>query len=146
MTIHYLRVVLRCMLVALWLPTIAFASTVTLDKTLEGITLPTLIIVFVLSSLSGATALLQRIDRELRESVTKTLPRPTLFAAAHMLGSWLAGCLAFLLCENQDANDWLELGIIVAASFAGAKFIESISEKYLAQWTPKASLPPLEKE
>ena len=137
MTNHYLCVVLRCMLVSLWLPTIAFASTVTLDKTLEGVTLPTLIIVFVLSSLSGATALLQRIDRELRENAAKKLPRPTLFAAAHMLGSWMAGCLAFLLCENQNANDWLELGIIVAASFAGAKFIESISEKYLAQWTPK---------
>ena len=140
MSVHYLLVVLRCLLVALWLPTIAFASTVTLDKTLEGITFPTMVIVFVLSSLSGATALLQRIDRELRESATKTLPRPTLFAAAHMLGSWLAGCLAFILAENQDTNDWLELGIIVVASFAGAKFIESISEKYLAHWSPKASL------
>ena len=141
MTTHYLRVVLKCLLISLWVPAIAFASTVTLDETLEGLTLPTLIIIFVLSSLSGATALLQRIDRELRESQTKKLPRPTLFAAAHMLGSWMAGCLAFLLCENQNANDWLELGIIVAASFAGAKFIESISEKYLAQWTPK---PPTE--
>jgi len=139
-SIHYFRVVLRCMLIGLWVPTIAFASTITLDKTLEGITLPTLVIVFVLSSLSGATALLQRIDRELRESATKTLPRPALFATAHMLGSWLAGCLAFMLAENQDVNDWLELGIIVVASFAGAKFIESISEKYLAHWTPKTPL------
>jgi len=140
MNAYYLRVVLRCLLVALWLPTIAFASTITLDKTLEGITFPTVVIVFVLSSLSGATALLQRIDRELRESVTKTLPRPTLFAASHMLGSWLAGCLAFMLAENQNINDWLELGIIVVASFAGAKFIESISEKYMAHWTPQAPL------
>jgi len=136
MSANYLRIVLKCLLVALWLPALAIAGTVTLDQTLDGITLPTLIIVFVLSSLSGATALLQRIDRELRTSVTKTLPRPTLFASAHMLGSWLAGCLAFMLCENQNANDWLELGVIVAASFAGAKFIESISEKYLAHWTP----------
>ena len=141
MSTHYLRIVLRSLLISLWIPAIAFASTVTLDQTLHGITLPTLIIIFVLSSLSGATALLQRIDRELRESQNKKLPRPALFAAAHMLGSWMAGCLAFLLCENQNANDWLELGIIVAASFAGAKFIESISEKYLAQWTPK---PPTE--
>lgn len=146
MSVHYVRIVLRCMLVGLWLPAIAFASTVTLHKTLEGVTLPTLVIVFVLSSLSGATALLQRIDRELRESVTKKLPRPTLFAAAHMLGSWMAGCLAFLIAESSDTNDWLELGIIVVASFAGAKFIEAISEKYLAQWTPKTPLPKIEKE
>ena len=137
MSLHYLRIVLRCMLIGLWLPAIAFAGTVTLDKTLEGITLATLLIVFVLSSLSGATALLQRIDRELRESLSKTLPRPTLFAGAHMLGSWMAGCLAFLICESSDTNDWLELGVIVVASFAGAKFIEAISEKYLAHWTPK---------
>lgn len=137
MNANYLLTVMRCMLLGLWIPTLAIASTITLDKTLEGITWPTLIIVFALSTMSGATALLQRIDRELRESKDKTLPRPTLFAAAHMLGSWLAGALAFLICEGQDANDWVELGIIIVASFAGAKFIESISEKYLAQWTPK---------
>ena len=124
------------MLAAMWLPGIALASTVTIAKTLEGMTLTALAIVFVLSTLSGATALIQRIDRELRESVDKKLPRPTLFAAAHMLGSWMAGALAFLIAEGQDVNDWLELGIIIVASFAGAKFIESISEKYLAQWRP----------
>ena len=139
MTALYLRVVLRCMLAAMWAPALAMASTVTISKTLEGMTASTLAIVFVLSTLSGATALIQRIDRELRSGTEKTLPRPTLFAAAHMLGSWMAGTLAFLIAEAQDANDWLELGIIIVASFAGAKFIESISEKYLAQWTPKAS-------
>lgn len=137
MTTHYLRIVLRCMLISLWVPALAFASTVTLDKTLEGITGLTVVIVFVLSSLSGLTALLQRIDQELRVMKVKELPRPTLFAAAHMMGSWSAGTLAFVICEGQNSNDWLELGIIVVASFAGAKFIESISEKYLAQWTLK---------
>jgi len=136
MSVNYLLVVLRCMLLILWLPTLALASTVTLGETLEDVSFFTVILVFALSSLSGATALLQRIDRELRGSVDKKLPRPTLFAAAHMLGSWLAGCLAFLICENLNSNDWLELALIICASFTGAKFIESISEKYLAQWTP----------
>jgi len=146
MSIHYSLVVLRCVLLVLWVPTLALASTITLDKTLSGITLPTLIIVFTLSTMSGLTALLQRVDRELRQSVDKKLPRPTLFAAAHIFGSWLAGTLSFLIAEGGDWNDWLELGFIICASFAGAKFIESISEKYLAQWTPKVPLPPLEKE
>lgn len=137
MTTTYLRTVLRCLLAALWLPTLAFASSVTLDKTFEGVTLGSAAIVFVLSTLSGATALLQRIDRELRDAVQKKLPRPTLFAAAHMLGSWLAGALMFLISEGQDVNDWLELGLVIVASFAGAKFIESISEKYLENFTTK---------
>lgn len=142
MTTNYLRIVLRCLLALLWLPALAFAGTVTLEKTLEGLTVASLAIVFVLSSLSGATALTQRIDRELRDGLVKALPRPMLFVAAHMLGSWLAGTLAFLICEGQDVNDWIELGVIILASFAGAKFIESISEKYLAQWTPKPGSEP----
>ena len=129
MSLSYLRVAMRCMLIALWMPALAFASSITIDKTLQGITLTTLSVVFVLSSLSGATALLQRIDRELRESKTDQLLRPALFASAHMLGSWLAGCLAFVMAEAADANDWAELSIIICASFAGAKFIESVSEK-----------------
>lgn len=136
MSVLYIRIVLRCMLLAMWLPALAVAGTVTIEKTFEGMTAVSFMIVFVLSTLSGATALIQRIDRELRESVDKKMPRPTLFAAAHMLGSWLAGTLAFLISEGHDVNDWLELGVIIIASFAGAKFIESISEKYLAAWTP----------
>lgn len=136
MNINYLRIVLRCMIAALWLPALAFAGTVTLHETLDGISLTTLGIVFVLSSLSGATALLQRIDRELRASEARALPRPALFASAHMLGSWLAGSLAFIVAEGQDMNDWVELGLIICASFAGAKFIEAASEKYLSRILP----------
>lgn len=139
MTNHYLLVVLRCLVVALWLPTLAFAGQVTLDKTLEGLTLASFAIVFVLSSLSGATALIHRIDRELRNFEGKPLPRPTLFAAAHMSGSWTAGTLAFLLSEAADIPDWHELGVIIVASFAGAKFIEAVGEKYLSRWTPETS-------
>lgn len=141
MNINYLRIVLRCMIAALWLPALAFAGTVTLHQTLNGITLTTLGIVFVLSSLSGATALLQRIDKELRAADAKTLTRPALFASAHMLGSWLAGSLAFILAEGQDVNDWLELCLIICASFAGAKFIESVSERVLNKVMPQPKGP-----
>lgn len=136
MNIDYIRITLRCMMLALWLPAIAFASTVTLSQTLSGVTPSALVIVVLLSSLSGATALLQRIDRELRDTNAATLPRPALFACAHMLGSWLAGSLAFILAEGQNVNDWLELGLIICSSFAGAKFIEAVSEKYLSRILP----------
>lgn len=132
MTVKYLRMVLRILLVLLWAPTLALAaSVVTLQTTLDGVTLPVLSIVVALSTLSGATALLLRIDAELKSSGGGALPRPMLFATAHMCGSWLAGALAFVICEGQDANDWIELAVIIVGAFSGAKFIEFVAEKML---------------
>ena len=95
-----------------------------------------LIVVIALSTLAGATALVIRIDRELRDKPGVVFERPTLFAVAHMLGSWLAGTLAFILAESQNMNDWGELGFIITASFMGAKFIELVAEKYLIKTLP----------
>lgn len=140
MTVRYLRIVLRILLVLLWAPTLALAaSVVTLQVTLEGVTLPVLSIVIALSTLSGATALLLRIDAELKSNAGVSLPRPLLFASAHMCGSWMAGALAFVICEGQDANDWIELAVIIVGAFSGAKFIEFVAEKVLNG--PKEKLP-----
>ena len=88
----YLRLVLRALLVALWLPALAFAATVqkgaiTIDNTLDQLSWSVLLVVWLLSTLSATTALVIRIDRELRVEKVKKLPRPYLFTAAHMLGS-----------------------------------------------------------
>ncbi|WP_395055178.1 hypothetical protein [Polaromonas sp.] len=128
----YLRIVLRVMLLALWAPSLAIAaSVITLNQTLGEVTFLVVGVVGVLSTLAGATALILRIDKELRDQPAAALPRPYLFASAHMLGSWLAGALAFITAEAQDMNDWSELGLIVVASFSGARFIEVLAEKYL---------------
>ncbi len=132
MTTTYLLTALRIMMVLLWMPALAFAGTVTIQATLDGVTASAFAIVALLSSLSGATALVWRIDKLLREAPGATLPRPGLFAIAHMLGSWLAGVLAVITAEGQDMNDWMELGFIVIASFMGAKFVEYIAEKTIA--------------
>lgn len=137
MNTGYLRTILRLLLVGLWTPTLAVAAVaVTLQSTLSDVSGLAVVIVVALSTLSGATALVTRIDRELRDRPDATLPRPWLFASAHMLGSWLAGALAFIIAEGQQFNDWLELGFVIAASFTGAKFIEAIAEKYLAKALP----------
>lgn len=133
MSAQYLTVVIRYLLVCLWLPASAWAASVTLTATLSGVSGLTFGLVAALSSLSGATALLMRIEQEIARSSTGVLPRPWLFASMHMCGSWLAGVLAFFVSEGQDLNDWAELGVIIIASFLGAKFIELMGERYLSR-------------
>lgn len=134
MTNTYIRRTLRAMLVFLWPPALAIAATVTLQRTLDEITWPVMLLVAFLSTLSGATALVVRIDRELRAAPSpEPLRWPWLFTGAHMMGSWLAGATAFIVAEGQNLNDWLELGMIVAFSFVGAKAIEKLAESFLGR-------------
>lgn len=140
MTTLFLRKVLFGMLAFLWTTTLAFAAGVTLDQTLSGLTWLVAGLVMLLSTLSGASALLWRVDKELRAKAPGTpLERPWLFVSANMVGSWLAGWLAFIMGEAGDINDWAELGGIVMAAFIGARFVEMMAEKYAPKMPePKA--------
>uniref|UniRef100_UPI0025F63590 hypothetical protein n=1 Tax=uncultured Xylophilus sp. TaxID=296832 RepID=UPI0025F63590 len=71
------------------------------------------------------------------------LPRPLLFCAAHMLGSWLAGTLAFITAQQQVMDVWLGLGLVIVASFIGAKFVEGAAERYLARVPGLPAIPPV---
>lgn len=130
--INYMRLCLHALLALLWMPAFAAVTVVSIDNTVS-VPLALIVIAAVLSSLSGATTLVQRIDRELRENEGKPLPRPWLFCAAHMLGSWLAGTLGFIAAQHPALDVWFKLGVVIVASFLGAKFIEGIAEKYLSR-------------
>lgn len=112
-------------------PTVCLASSVTLTGTIDQLTFGVFLIVFAISTLSGVTALVIRVDRELRDKPGQPLPRPYLFVACHMLPSWLAGLLAFFICESQNIGDWTELIVIALSAFTGSKFIEAAVEQYL---------------
>lgn len=144
MNVTYLITALKILVLCLWVPAVAWSAQVTLDETLKGLTALSVTVVMVLSTLSGATALLIRIDKEMRRKPEQELPRPTLFVMAHMLGSWTAGVLAFIISESQNANDWVELGGIVVASFLGAKFVELIAERWLPKVFPESVRAPLQ--
>lgn len=88
------------------------------------------LIMTAISTLSGVTALTLRIDAELRKYKDTQLPRPMLFASSHMLGSWLAGILAFALSQHNSFTVWWQIGFVIIASFSGAKFVEKMSELY----------------
>ena len=131
MTVNYLRATLRLMLVALWFPALALASALKPAQVFGDVDGFLFGIIVVLSSLSGATALLHRIDKQLGVSPGAKLPRPILFVVSHMMGSWLACALVLVLMHGRGIWIYYELAAIVMASFGGAKFVESMAEKWL---------------
>lgn len=87
------------------------------------------VLTLVISTLAGALALLNRIREELR--VNGALRWGGLFVSAHMLGSWLAGLLVFLLSISLGWSEAATAIAIIAASFGGAVFIEKMAVKWL---------------
>lgn len=128
----------------LW-PTSTYAA-VTILNTLEGLTWGIIGILFFISSLAGITSLVVRLDREIRRT-GKPITAPMLFAAVNMLGAWTAAVFAFFVAEGTSMNDWTELGIILLASFGGARVLEKATDKYLERYlggvpTPMMKPPP----
>lgn len=127
----YLRIALWATLVLAWTPALAVA--LRLSEGVE-ISLALMVSAFVLSSLAGATALAFRLDRELRTAPDQPLTRPWLFCCVHMLGSWLAGTLCFLVMQSVTGVDvWYRLAAIVMASFAGARYVEAKTETFISR-------------
>lgn len=145
LTARRLRASLWALIACMWSPLLifpAFAAGQTTGPVVEALIAipPALVgITWVLSTLAGATALVIRIDRELSAAPDKPLPRPWLFCTAHMLGSWLAGALAFIVGQQQQMDVWLALGVVITFSFTGAKSIEWVAERYLAKVAPPAT-------
>ena len=136
LTASYLRFVIWGGLAAIWLPLVVLLFAIPMaaraQGLAEGFQVPGLLlsVSMFLSTLAGITALLIRVERELSAAPDKPLPRPLLFCAAHMTGSWLAGILAFIVNQAQELNAWWGLGIVIGASFAGAKAVELWAEKF----------------
>ena len=142
MTVKYLRLCLRMLLILLWAPAVVWAGTVagsTAASSLDSVPLSFVLISTMLSTGSGATALLLRIDKELQGNPGQPLPRPWLFCSAHMGGSWLAGTLGFILGRQQDMDVWLAMGLVIISSFLGAKFIEMVAERWIGKVLPPTS-------
>ena len=100
-----------------------------------GITGIQILVMIIISTLSGLTALTIRLDSELRKHKDNQLPNPSLFVVSHMLGSLLAGILAVALSQHNNFTIWIQISIVIAASFSGAKFVEKVSELYIGKVT-----------
>lgn len=133
MTPWHALAVLKLILIMLWPITVSAAvATGTIDP-FVGITGMHILVLSVISTLSGLTALTIRIDSELKKFKNSKLPRPKLFVASHMLGSWLAGILAVVISQQNEFTVWTQIALVIIASFMGAKFIEKMSEIYVGK-------------
>lgn len=136
LSVTYLRRALHALVLIMWAPMPVWAAA-TLAQASAGLSdfgeirWSILALAFGLSTLSGATALVWRLDQELRRSPDGKLPRPWLFAASNLMGSWTAGALAWITSQSQSAGVWPTLGLVILLSFGGARAIEAMAEKYL---------------
>lgn len=132
----YISRCLRTLIAIIWLPVPAWAASVIAVNPLTEIDWSLLALAFGLSTLSGATALVWRLDSELRKSADGLLPRPWLFAASNLMGSWTAGSLAWITSQGQASSVWATLAAVIVLSFGGARLIELLAERYINKIAP----------
>lgn len=129
----FIRTCLLTLLVLAWIPSIAWAASIVIDVD-KGITVPLSLVIIstIICTLSGATSLVFRLNKELRVDPPKPLTYPWLFCWAHMLGSWLAGTTGFFIGQASSYFDvWMRLVVIILMSFGGAKVIEKMAERFI---------------
>lgn len=130
------------LLVVVWPISIAAAAT-TVDTTSISsvLTMESLITVFLLSTLAGATALVVKLDSDLKKNdVSKNL---FLFATSNMLGSWLAGIIGYILAKATSVdNVWNQLLLICLMAYTGARGLEKLSEYRLGKAIDLVSIKP----
>lgn len=139
---QYLTRIIRALVLLMWAPAAAFAATLAAtgaDASPLNVPAALIVATLLLSTLAGATTLAQRLVSELREHPDKPLVKPWLYCLAHMLGSWCAGTFFFLMAMSQQAGVWTLLGMVLIASFVGAKALELAAERYLPTAFPKGS-------
>jgi cation transport ATPase len=137
MTLKHLRMALTATLLLLFTAQAALAATMAMIVGPAGLNLEwgTMALCFIICTVSGVAALLQRINAELKLN-PGPLPRPFLFCAMHMSGSWVAGLLAFIIGQQMKMEVWSELALMIAASYAGARFLEAYVESRMPKPKP----------
>ena len=124
---------------AMWMPALAMAATLNYDAGLADVGMLAAAVNGAIALLSGLTALLQSIRRELMLSGTGRLPNPAVFCAANLLGSLLAGVLGFGLSRwGAHTSIWLEMVTVGSFAFVGARLIETLAERVLGHYLPGA--------
>lgn len=117
-----LFVAVKVALLIIW-PVSAFAATQTLGLGLASVSLLSIAMTLLLSSLSGLTALLHHMKKDLERN--GHINHLSLYISSKMFGSNTAGLLSLFWLEDRlDPN--LQAGVIIIAAFGGTWFLERI--------------------
>ena len=130
---RYLFNLSKLILLFMWPLSVSAALAAGAIDPFVGITTLHVLVMLIISTLSGLTALTIRLDSELKKFKNRKLPRPRLFVSSHMLGSWLAGVLSVSIAQQNNYGIWAQISIVIVASFSGAKFVEKASEFYVGK-------------
>jgi len=124
----------KILLFFLWPMAVSAAVATTPPDPFANISMTQVLVMAGVAILSGATALVIRLDSEMKRKATG-ISRIGLFATSHMLGSFLAGVLMFAISRHNEFSVWWELATVIMASFSGAKFLEKAAEMYTKGFT-----------
>lgn len=87
------------------------------------------------STLSSITALLWRVDKELRAVAPNSkFPRLWLFALVNILGGWLSAIVVFAGAMAASAGTLPILIAVIVASFGGAQVVEAASKRMIKRF------------
>lgn len=139
MTNSFLRAALRGAVLLLLTAQCAVGATLAQITGDAGLRLEwdVMLLSFVFCTVSGLAALLHRVNAELRANPEAELPHPLVFCASHLVGSWAAGLLAFIIAQQMRFDVWASLGAMMAASFQGARWLEAYAESRLPRPPPE---------
>lgn len=119
---------MRLLLVMLWVPTAAVASQITFGQAMRSITVFEWSLLFIFSTLAGATALLMKFSAHVNAvpagDPVPPMRAPWLLSTAHMLGSWLAGLIGFFFASKQGMDGLYIALFVPLCAFGGAKTLE----------------------
>lgn len=129
----HLKLIKLLLVSVIWPVSISVAADTVTKITLESaLTMEILLVVFLISTLSGATALVVKLDSDLRaDNISKNL---FVFFTSNIFGSWLAGMVGFLIAKATGVeNVWNQLLMICLMAYTGARGLEKISEYRLSK-------------
>ena len=125
---------LKAVALCIWPPSV-IAAQLTFGQAVETITAIEWLLVLVLTTLSGGTALLIRVSAQINDAPPDAVVPPVrnlpLLIAAHMGGSWLAGLMGFFSAAHFGMPGLLVGFFVPCISFGGAKACEYIYNRTL---------------
>lgn len=124
----------KLLLCLLW-PAAVMAGPLTFGQAVQQITSLEWMLLAVLTTLAGVTALLIRVSAHVNDAPDGTVAAPIrnlyLLVSAHMCGSWLAGIVSFFMAAHLGMPGYLVGFFVPIMSFGGARTLEILYNKYV---------------